>query len=419
VSALDGSGLAALLQRPGLPQLLALLNRDGEEARIVGGAVRNALLGHPVTEVDVTTTAMPDIVARRATEAGLRAVPTGIEHGTVTVVLEQEAFEVTSLREDVQTDGRHAVVRFGRDFEADARRRDFTMNALSLGLDGTLYDYVGGQADLAARRVRFIGAAENRIREDYLRILRFFRFHAEYGEGELDPEGLAASVAARRRLVRLSRERIRAEILKLIAARRAGHVVCVLSETGIYGILVAGVPELGRLARAAAVEAAGGTSPDPVRRLAALAVATQEDADRLREVLRLSNEQHRRLLAYAGLLAAAKTWPLPLDALAVRRLVADHGVAPLVDVLGVIRGEPRPVVRPDGDDALERFRTGAERVPVFPLKGSDLMARGVPPGPGMGAILGEARRAWIAAGCPEAPAWAADFLLRVAEHAKA
>jgi poly(A) polymerase len=419
VTALDRSGLAALLQRRDLRRLLEVLNRDGEEARVVGGAIRNALLGHPVIEVDVTTTATPEVTTRHAREAGLRTVPTGIEHGTVTILVDGEAFEVTTLREDVETNGRHAVVRFGRDFVMDARRRDFTINALSLGVHGTLYDYTGGEADLAARRVRFIGRAENRIREDYLRILRFFRFHAEYGEGELDRDGFAASVAARHKLVRLSRERIRTEFLKLIAARRASHVVCALSDSGIYPILVGGVPELGRLSRAAAVEAAGGTAPDPIRRLAALAVATEEDADRLRELLRLSNEQFRRLSAYAGLLAAAKTWPLPVDALAIRRLVAEHGVEPLVDVLGVIRGEPRPEVRKDAYEALERFRTGAEPVPVLPLKGSDLMARGVPAGRRMGEILGEAHRAWIAAGCPTDAGWAANFLDRVVEHAKA
>jgi poly(A) polymerase len=160
--------------------------------------VRNALLGLPVTEVDCTTTALPDGIVSLAAEAGFKSVPTGIDHGTITVIVEGEPFEVTTLREDVETDGRHAVVRFGRDFAPDARRRDFTINALSLGLDGRLYDYTGGVADLAARRVRFIGEARARIREDYLRILRFFRFHSDYSEGEPDAEGMAASGASAR-----------------------------------------------------------------------------------------------------------------------------------------------------------------------------------------------------------------------------
>jgi poly(A) polymerase len=188
---LDRQALASLLERPALRRLLEVFNDDAEETRIVGGAVRNALLGRPVTEVDCTTTMLPEAIVERATAAGFKAVPTGIEHGTITVIVAGEPYEITTLREDVETDGRHAVVHFGRDFVLDAKRRDFTINALSLGLDGRLYDYTDGVADLAARRVRFIGDARTRIREDYLRIMRFFRFHAEYAQTDPDPEGLA------------------------------------------------------------------------------------------------------------------------------------------------------------------------------------------------------------------------------------
>jgi poly(A) polymerase len=215
---LDKQALGDLLRHPRLRLLLEALNGDGEETRLVGGAVRNALLGRPVTDRDCTTTATPHVTMQRAEAAGFKPVPTGIEHGTVTVVVDGEPFEVTTLREDVTTDGRRAVVRFGRDFAADARRRDFTINALSVSRDGRLHDYTGGVADLAARRVRFIGDARNRIREDFLRILRFFRFHAEYGEGEPDPAGLAAAVRERAGLAGLSHERIRTELLKLLAA---------------------------------------------------------------------------------------------------------------------------------------------------------------------------------------------------------
>src|SRR6266516_4723594 len=185
-----------LTQGP-LAKLLALLDRDGEEARVVGGAVRNALLGHPPGEIDVATTALPAEVMRRAAAAGFKPVPTGVAHGTVTVVIEGHPFEVTTLREDVETFGRHATVRFGRDWVRDAERRDFTMNALSLSPDGIAHDYVGGLADLRARRVRFIGDAATRIAEDYLRILRFFRFHALYGDGHPDADGLHAAIVAR------------------------------------------------------------------------------------------------------------------------------------------------------------------------------------------------------------------------------
>ncbi len=174
-------GDAAWLTQGPLARLLAVLDRDGEEARAVGGAVRNALIGEPIAEIDVATTALPDEVQRRVTAAGFKPVPTGIEHGTITVVIDRHPFEVTTLRQDVETYGRHAKVAFGRDWKTDAERRDFTINALSAARDGTVYDYVGGLADLEARRVRFIGDPEKRIAEDYLRILRFFRFHAAYG----------------------------------------------------------------------------------------------------------------------------------------------------------------------------------------------------------------------------------------------
>jgi poly(A) polymerase len=180
-----------------LAGLLECLDQGGEEARVVGGAVRNALLGEPVGEWDVATTALPDEVARRARAKGWKIIPTGIEHGTVTVIAAGRPFEVTTLRQDVETDGRHAVVRFGRDFEADAFRRDFTINALSVGRDGQLHDYAGGLADLRARRVRFIGDPDQRIAEDYLRILRLFRFHARYGEGPIDPSSLGAAIRSR------------------------------------------------------------------------------------------------------------------------------------------------------------------------------------------------------------------------------
>ena len=174
---------AAWLSAGALSRLLDVLDRDGEEARVVGGAVRNALIDMPVHEIDVATTALPEEVVRRVQAAGFKAVPTGIEHGTMTVVIDKHPFEVTTLRKDVETYGRHAKVAFGRDWQADAERRDFTINALSVTRDGTVYDYTGGLDDLAARRVRFIGDPRKRIEEDYLRILRFFRFHAAYGPG--------------------------------------------------------------------------------------------------------------------------------------------------------------------------------------------------------------------------------------------
>jgi poly(A) polymerase len=415
---LDREALHSLLHRPAIREVFAALDRDGEETRIVGGAVRNALLGRPVTEVDFTTTGLPDVTTRRARAAGLKAVPTGIEHGTVTVIAEGEPFEVTTLREDVETDGRHAVVRFGRDFAMDALRRDFTINALSLSRDGRLHDYTGGEADLRARRVRFIGDAATRIREDYLRTLRFFRFHGEYAAGPIDPDGFAAAVRERGGLARLSRERVRAEVLKLLVTRRAVEMIAALADGGLYGLLVGGVAEHGRLARVAAFEEGDGLA-DPVRRLAALAVMTVEDAERLREALRLSNDEQKRLAAYGSLVPALKTWALPLDTLAIRRLVAEHGTEPVADALAAIRGEPRPILRDDALPALQRFRSGEEPLPAFPLRGGDLIAGGLPPGPRVGTLLDEARRAWLAEGCPTDVAARDRLLARTLDHARA
>ena len=408
IETLDQRALLGLLERPPLRRLLEAFNSQGEETRIVGGAVRNALLGRPVTEVDCATTALPDRIAALAAEAGFKSVPTGIDHGTITVIVEGEPFEVTTLREDVETDGRHAVVHFGREFVPDAKRRDFTINALSLGLDGRLYDYTGGVADLAARRVRFIGDARTRIREDYLRILRFFRFHSEYSEGEPDPEGMAASGAEREGLRILSRERVHHELLKLLVTRRAGETIRVLAEHGFLTWLLGGAAEFGRFGRIVADR----SNPVPIWHLAALAVLVEEDADRLQESLRLSNDEHKDLAAYARLLGLLKTRPLPLDA-AIRRLVAEHEVETLAAVLAATAGEPAPLVHADARRALERFRRGAEPVPVFPLRGADFVEAGIPKGPEIGRLLALARQAWLAEGCRTNEAYAGELLRRV------
>jgi poly(A) polymerase len=411
---LDHKALLDLLERPQLRRLLEVYNGGGEETRIVGGAVRNALLGRPVTEVDCTTTMLPEAIIQRAKNAGFKAVPTGIDHGTITVIVDGEPFEITTLREDVETDGRYAVVHFGRDFVLDAKRRDFTINALSLGVDGQLYDYTDGEADLAARRVRFIGDAHTRIREDYLRIMRFFRFHAEYSDGDPDPDGLAASGAERQGLTVLSKERIRHELLKLLVAQRAEATIRVLADHGFLTWLLAGAAEFGRFSRLAAKDR---EQPVPVWRLAALAVVVEEDAERLREHLRLSNDEHKKLVAYARLLSVLKTWALPLDARAIRRLVAEHGAEVLAVALAAIAGEPSPKLHDDALTVLERYRSGAEPVPVLPLRGADLVERGVPKGPKVGELLAQARQAWLAEGCQTDDVYARALIERVVAQA--
>ena len=276
-------------------KVFAALKAGNAEARIVGGAVRDAIIGRPVREIDIATTALPEEVMRLASEARLGAHPTGIDHGTVTVVADGMPFEVTTLRRDIETDGRHAVVTFTTVWQEDAARRDFTINALYCREDGTLYDPVGGLDDLRKRRVRFIGDPETRIREDYLRILRFFRFSAAYGNGQLDPAGLAAAVALKHGLSQLSPERIRAEILKLLAARNAAEVVSAMQDSGVLQLAIPATAHPERLARLQAIERALGQPPDALARLAALAIDEPSEAKSLAQHLRLSNAEAEAL----------------------------------------------------------------------------------------------------------------------------
>ena len=387
---------ASWLKEGALARLLALLDQDGEEARVVGGAVRNTLLGEGVGDIDIATTALPAEVIRRAEAAGLKAVPTGIEHGTVTVVADGAPHEVTTLREDVETDGRRAKVAFGRDWRRDAERRDFTMNALSVARDGTIHDYVGGLDDLAARRVRFIGDPATRIAEDYLRILRFFRFHAAYGRGAPDAAGIAAAIAARDGLERLSRERVKTEIFKLLAAAHPVPGLVIMSESGLLVTVLGGVPLLASLSNMIKYELTLGIAADPVRRLGALALFTVEDADRLRERLRLANAEHERLHSMAD-----GWWRICSD-------TAEQDGRPALYRLGRVRFLDRVLLAWTrspaglGDCDWHDLVRLPERwtAPDFPLKAADLMQRGVPKGRVLGAALRAAEAVWIAADFP-------------------
>src|SRR3981081_639876 len=214
-------------------RVLELLDSNGEQARVVGGAVRNALVQIPIGDIDIATTALPDEVIRRAKAAGIKSVPTGIEHGTVTLVVEGQPFEVTTLRQDTETFGRKAKVAFGRDWVRDAERRDFTINGLSVDAGGIVHDHVGGLADIEDKRVLFIGDAKARIAEDYLRILRFFRMHAAYGAGEPDRAGYLACIDGRAGLSNLSAERVRMEMLKLLVAEGALVAVTAMADAGL------------------------------------------------------------------------------------------------------------------------------------------------------------------------------------------
>jgi poly(A) polymerase len=386
--------LRKALDDPGVARVLAVLDCAGEEARVIGGAVRDLVLGRAPGDFDIATTALPPEVIRRAGEAGIKAVPTGIDHGTVTLVIEGRPFEVTTLRRDVETDGRHAVVAFGRDWAEDAQRRDFTFNALSLDRHGQVHDTTGGLADLAAGQVRFIGDPRLRIREDYLRSLRFFRFHASYGQGNLDREGFDAVVAERAGLAQLSAERVRVEIFKLLLAGGGVETVAVMAGAGILGRLLGGVPRIARLRRMVEVERQAGLAPDAVRRLGALNVATIEEADRLRERLRLSNRD------YTALRESADGVPIispDLDAASLRRLSYRLG-SPVFRAL-VLSGWASGRGHHDEDWlSLWRFAQMHE-APRLPWSGADLLARGFR-GTGVGEALRELEELWISADFP-------------------
>jgi poly(A) polymerase len=387
---------APWLREAPLGELLAVLDRDGEEARVVGGAIRNTLLKEPHGDIDIATTAIPQEVIRRATAAGFKPVPTGIEHGTITVVAAGTPFEVTTLREDVETFGRHAKVAFGRDWRRDAERRDFTMNGLSASRDGTVHDHVGGLADIAARRGIADKAYAARIAEDYLRILRFFRFHAAYGEGAPDPAGVAACIAGRAGLERLSRERVHMEMRKLLVARHAVPALAVMTETGLLVEVLGGVPLLASFANMVKLEAALALAPDAMRRLGALGLSVVEDAERLRERWRLANAEYERLASMAD-----RWWH-------ISRELGEQGGRGLLYRIGPEYFTDRVLLSwtrsPEGvaDQPWHLLATLPERwtAPAFPLRAAAFIARGVQKGPRLGAVLAAAEKAWIAAGFP-------------------
>jgi poly(A) polymerase len=376
-------------------RVLELLNGHGEEARVVGGAVRNALLKLPTGDIDIATTALPAEVIRRAKAAGVKSVPTGIEHGTVTLVVDGQPFEVTTLREDVETFGRKARVAFGRDWVRDAKRRDFTINGLSVDAGGVVHDHVGGLDDLLARRVRFIGDPGARIAEDYLRILRFFRIHAAYGAGEPDRAGYLACIAGRAGLASLSAERVRMEMLKLMIAPGAAGAIAAMVDGGLLLPILGGVAYTGPFAAMEAAERSLGLAPDPVRRLGALAVAVTEDARRLATRLRLTNSETKVLDSMGH-----RWWRLAgMDEARARRRLYRLGADRYRDRLMLAWARLG-----DGSDAAHwrQLALLPERwsAPKFPLKAADFIARGIASGPALGHVLALAEDAWLAADFP-------------------
>ena len=363
-----------------LQRLLRVLGTGEGETRYVGGSVRDTLLGLAVADVDLATRLRPDEVMRRIESAGIKAVPTGLAHGTVTAVLRGKPVEITTLRRDVSTDGRRATVAFTDDWREDAARRDFTINALSADPGtGEVFDYFDGLADLAAKRVRFIGDPLTRIAEDHLRILRFFRFHARFGTGDPDEAGLQACAARANDLMALSRERISGELLRLLALHDPTPTVRIMIEQGIFRPIIPEITDADPLGRLVECEAEAGIPADPIRRLAALLPAEPAVAEAIAARLRLSSRQGKRLASAANPDLAA-----PL-ALAYR-----IGVDEAVDRL-LLRG---------GDLAgladLQKWQP-----PALPLRGGDLVAAGVTAGPDVARLLRRIEERWVGENFPD------------------
>jgi poly(A) polymerase len=370
----------------GVGRILKALGSGDGLTRYVGGAVRDDLLGQPVNDIDFATRLHPSEVIERLEAAHIKAVPTGIEHGTITAVADGQPAEVTTLRADVSTDGRRATVAFTDDWMADASRRDFTINALYADPEtGEVHDYFGGLDDLKARRVRFIGDPLTRIAEDHLRILRFFRFHARFGKGGPDAAAVQACTARANDLMALSRERIADELLKLLALADPSATVALMIERGIFKPVLPEIASAERLHAVIEAEDAAGFGPDAVRRLAALLPPDPDAAEKIAARLKLSNRARKRiaLAAETGLSAnpQALAYWIGSDSAADRLLLAG-------------RSEDAAAVR---DWA----------VPKLPITGGQLITRGVTQGPLVAKTLQAIERAWVLAGFPSGEPFAA------------
>lgn len=391
---------AAWLRDEGLQQLLAVLSEGGEDARVAGGAVRNTLFGKPVSDIDVATTVLPDETERRAAAAGFRSVPTGKEHGTVTVIVAGVPYEVTTLRADVETDGRHARVMFGRDWKRDAERRDFTINALYATATGEIVDLVGGLADIEARTLRFIGDADARIREDYLRILRFFRFFAWYGAGRPDAVGLRACTRLKSGIEQLSAERVWAELKKLLGAPDPSRALLWMRQTGVLTLVL---PESGKWGIDAihglvAAEQRFLWDPDPLLRLAAIVPPDAARMQAMAQRLRFSKAETERLVNWAS------TEPVNLSAEmdSFARTAYRSDIKGLQDRLRLGLASARARAEQGETAAIGDAEAYGRRLdflyawrrPAFPVNGADLLALGGVQGKRLGQILARLEDEW-------------------------
>ncbi|MGG7579962.1 CCA tRNA nucleotidyltransferase [Rhizobium sp. Nf11,1] len=390
----------AWFRDPALARVLALLNADKGEGRVVGGAVRNSLMGLPVSDIDIATTLRPEIVMERAAAAGVKAVPTGLQHGTVTLVVDGKPFEVTTLRTDVETDGRHAKVAFSTDWKADAERRDLTINALYADADGEVVDLVGGLADIETRNIRFIGDAARRIAEDHLRILRFFRFFAYYGSGRPDAEGLRACAAARSKLKTLSAERVWSELRKLLGAADPGRALLWMRQVAVLTEIL---PESERwgidaIPSLVATERALDWAPDPLLRLMAIVPPDAARLEALAARLKLSNAEAATLKAWA----MAAPVNDEISPAAFERLLYRNGLDGIVTRLKLALAVARGKAEGDLAEMARSARLGKLmdqaanwKKPQFPLNGGDVLAAGVASGPRVGELLAVLENQWV------------------------
>jgi poly(A) polymerase len=392
-------GNEAWFKDPALTRVFALLNSDGE-GRVVGGAVRNSLMRLPVSDIDVATTLTPEQVIERAVAAGIKAVPTGVAHGTVTLVIDGKPFEVTTLRADVETDGRRAKVAFSSDWRTDAERRDLTINALYVDAKGDVIDLVGGLADIEKRNIRFIGDAATRVAEDYLRILRFFRFFAYYGSGRPDADGLRACASARAKLKTLSAERVWSELRKLLSAEDPGRALLWMRQVGVLSEILPETEKWGidTIPTLIGTEKTLAWKPDPLLRLAAI---IPPDADRLEKMaarLKLANAEAAWFKAWAK----APVINDELSSAALSRLLYRHGSDGINTRLKLALATARGKAEGDTQEMARSARLGKLleladnwKKPQFPINGGDVMAAGVPAGKQVGETLSVLENAWI------------------------
>ena len=381
------------LHTPEVVRLFEVLGAPSVDARAVGGCVRNAVMGLAVDEIDAATPEVPDAVMQRLAQAGVRAIPTGLAHGTVTALVGQRSFEITSLRRDTACDGRHAAVEFTTDWQEDARRRDFTFNAMSMRSDGTLFDYFEGATDAEAGRVRFVGDPADRIQEDYLRILRLFRFFAWYGRGSLDPATLAACRTHAGGLERLSAERVQMEIVKTLAASAPAPVLAVMKDCGVLQIVLPEVRDPDRLAALTRVESAVAAPTDWRRRLAACVGVA--DAEALAQRLKFSSADRLRLMrltATEPILDASTPPPL------MRAALYRHGSDVVYDrlLIGWAHVRASAVAGDDVRWCNQLELVAAWQPQALPVSGADVLALGIPQSPLVGEILAAVETWWMA-----------------------